>query len=91
MRGFSQPGLILTILSLLSAVGVEILGFRRLPNLDSRLDHHQHLAFIIMSEKKSLKLKFKGEKSHKKHKTGEESGSRKRKREEENSENDTGW
>jgi hypothetical protein len=44
-----------------------------------------------MSEKKSLKLKFKGEKSHKKHRTDEASGSRKRKREEDNGEHDTGW
>ena len=43
-----------------------------------------------MSEKKSLKLKFKGEKSHKKHRADDASGSRKRKREEDSGEHDTG-
>lgn len=38
-----------------------------------------------------MKLKFKGEKSHKKHKTDDPSGSRKRKREEDNGEHDTDW
>lgn len=68
-------------------VGVEILGFRDLPLLIPAPSE----PYLSMSEKKSLKLKFKGEKSHKKHKTDEVSGSRKRKREEDDPERDKGW
>ncbi|KAG8787931.1 hypothetical protein FRC15_006992 [Serendipita sp. 397] len=44
-----------------------------------------------MSEKKSMKLKFKGEKSHKKRQDGEGSTSKKRKREDDEGEHETDW
>ena len=66
-------------------VGVE--GFK--VSADASLAPNAHP--LQMSEKKSMKLKFKGEKSHKKHRADDASGSRKRKREEDNGEHDTGW